>query len=406
MSEIWLVNQYAITPEMSGGTRHYDLGVELARRGFRVKIFASAYNALTGESKLGPGEMSRVELRDGIEFVWVRAEQYSGNNWRRINNMLSFARNFMKVAPQYLQQAKPAAILGSSPHPFAALAAQRIAAKAGAKFILELRDLWPQALMDMRGLSEWHPGVICLRWIERYLYARADEIVILARGSQNYLLQRRVSPTRVSFIPNGVHLGHFLTTTARSQARNRYGFERFTVIYAGAHGPANSLETILKAAAKVTDLAVEFVLVGAGPSKTHLESMAAEMGLRNVKFLAPVPKGEVADLLNAADAGVITLLNAKAFAYGVSPNKLFDYMAAGKPILCSVPGDMATMVEEAGAGLVCTPEDPDALAEATRRLFSLSEPERARFGANGRDFLEAHFRREVLVDRLANLLPQ
>jgi glycosyltransferase involved in cell wall biosynthesis len=405
VSEIWLVNHYAVTPDLPGGTRHYDLAVELVRRGYRVKVFASDVNlALRKRTKLAPGQLFNVEQRDGVDFVWVRSSEYERNNWRRAWNMLSFSWNFMRVATRLSTTGRPSVIVGSSPHPFAALVAQRSAAKLGARFFLELRDLWPQALIDMGGLSERHPGVMLMRGLESFLYSRAERIVTLAGGSQDYLTARGVDQNRILFLPNGVHLGHFKPILERADARRKYGFDRYTIVYAGAHGPANHLETILRAGELVEDLPVEFVLVGDGPAKAALIERAQKMNLSNVRFLAPVPKDEIADLLNAADAGVITLKNAKAFEYGISPNKLFDYMAASKPIICSVPGAMADMVREAGAGITITPEDPVALAGAVRECLDTPESVRAAYGANGRAFLAQHFRREVLVDRLAEAL--
>jgi glycosyltransferase involved in cell wall biosynthesis len=405
LRELWWVNQYAITPDLPGGTRHYDLGVEMARRGFRVRIFASDVNlALRRRTKLQPGQLFTVEEREGVEFVWVQSAEYQINNWRRTWNMLSFSRNFMRVARRLGAAGHPAVVIGSSPHPFAALAAERMASNFKARFFLELRDLWPQALIDISGLSEWHPAVITMRMLERYLYARADRLIILAEGSRRYLEERGVPGERTVFLPNGVHLGHFRPRLSREEARQRYGFDQFTIVYAGAHGPANNLETVVRAAQLVEDLPVEFVLVGDGPAKAQLVEGAARARVTNVRFLDPVSKGDVADVLLAADAGVITLKNARAFEYGISPNKLFDYMAASRPVLCSVPGDMARMVQEAQAGVICTPEDPQSLADAVRHMVALPAAEREVFGSNGRDYVSRHFRRETLADRLAQVL--
>lgn len=405
LSEVWWINQYAITPDLPGGTRHYDLGVELAKRGFQVKIFASDLHlALRKRTKLGPDELYRVETRDGIEFVWVQSAEYETNNWRRTWNMLSFSRNVMRVARQLEKNGRPSVVIGSSPHPFAALAAERLAARYGSRFVLELRDLWPQALIDMGGLSEWHPAVMGMRALEKYLYARARSLIVLAQGSTKYLADRAVASNRVLFLPNGVHLGHFRPSVSREEARREYGFTRFTVVYAGAHGPANSLETVVHAAKLLRDVPVEFVLVGDGPSKGRLVELAEKEGAANVRFLAPVPKRDVVNLLSAADAGVITLKKAKAFEYGISPNKLFDYMAAALPIICSVPGDTADMVREANAGLTSVPEDPVSLAASVREMMACSAGQRAEYGRDGRQYLSHHFRREVLADRLADLL--
>lgn len=407
MPEIWMVNQYAITPDLPGGTRHYDLATELVRRGFRVKVFASDVNlALRTRTKLRPGELYHVEPWDGVEFVWVRAAEYQGNDWRRFRNMIAFAANFLRVARRLRAECRPDVIIGSSPHPFAAVAAQRASASLGAHFLLELRDLWPQALIDVGGLTESHPAARLMRFLERYLYARAERVIVLAQGSRGYLERRGVSPERVLFLPNGVHLGHFQPSVPREEARGRYGFTEFTLIYTGAHGPCNSLETILRAGALLHDLPVRFALVGDGPSRNDLIRLAESEGIANVRFLPPVPKGEIPNLLSAADAAVITLKNAPAFAYGISPNKLFDYMAAARPVICAVPGDMARLVEEAQAGLVCPPEDAAALARTVRHLLAMPEEARAALGRNGRAHLEKEYRREALVDLLVDTLAQ
>ncbi|MBP2017889.1 glycosyltransferase involved in cell wall biosynthesis [Symbiobacterium terraclitae] len=348
--------------------------------------------------------MYSVEQRDGAAFVWVGSAEYRRNDWRRAWNMLSFAWNLLRTASSMRREGPPDVIIGSSPHPFAALAAAYLARKLGSRFVLEVRDLWPQALVDMGGLRESHPGVKLLRFIERRLYARAERIVVLAAGAERYLTERGVDPERIVYVPNGVHLDNFRVSPDRRQSRARFGFDCFTIVYAGAHGPANALETIVKAAQMVSDLPVKFVLVGDGPAKDSLVELARSLAVRNVQFLDPVPKSEMADLLSAADAAVITLRNAQAFSYAVSPNKLFDYMAAGRPILCAVPGEVAQLVRTAGAGIPVEPENEAQLADAVRQLVALPQTEREQMGHRGRAYLEAHFDRRALAGRLAEAL--
>lgn len=404
---IWWINQYAVTPDLPGGTRHYDLAVELGRLRHHVRVFASDVNlSLRRPTKLQQGQLYDVEDVNGVTFVWIKSAGYRKNDWRRALNMLSFSWNLLRVARRIGDDSRPDVIIGSSPHPFAALAATHLASVFGARFVLEVRDLWPQALIDMGALRESHPAARALRLIEHYLYSRADRIIVLAQGAERYLVGRGVQPERIVYLPNGVHLDHFRVSADRQSNRKRFGFNRFTVVYAGAHGPANALDTVVQAARMVSDLPVEFVLVGDGPSKEALVRLARSTGIDNVRFMPPIPKRDVADLLSAADAGVITLRNAQAFSYAVSPNKLFDYMAAGLPILCAVPGDIAQMVRSAQAGLVVDPENPADLADAVRRLFTLPSVDREQMGRRGRAFLEANFDRRVLARRLVQALTE
>ena len=405
MPEVWMVNQYAVTPDLPGGTRHYDLGVELAKRGFTVRVFASDTNlAVRRRTKLQSGQRYMVENRDGVEFVWVRSAEYDRNDWRRVWNMLSFAVGFLTIGSRLSRASRPQVVIGSSPHPFAALSARFLAARMGARFILEIRDLWPQALVDMGGIAETHPAIRLMRVLERYLYRSAHTIIALTPGSLQYLRKHGIAEERTALIPNGVHLGNFRPILPRGAARAKYLMHGFTIVYTGAHGPANSLHTVLEAAKLLDGESVEFLLVGDGPSKEALMRRATETGARNVSFLNPVAKDEIPTLLSAADAGLITLKNARAFEYAVSPNKLFDYMGAGLPVICCIPGEMGRLVSEAGAGITCPPESPEALAEAVRQLLEAPQAERERMGSNGTEFVTRKFNREVLAEALAHIV--
>lgn len=415
--EVWMINQYAITPDLPGGTRHYDFGCELAKAGYLVRIFASDVNlALRKHTKLQDGQLWREDVVNGVHFVWVRAAIYQVNDWRRVWNMLTFTFNVVRVGLYFKHAgARPRSIIGSSPHPFAALSAWALAKAHRARFILELRDLWPQALVDMGGLSERSPVVKGMRLLERFLYRVAEKIIILAPGSERYLVQKGVPKEKLVYIPNGVHLGNFqgipqVMNDLRGdmeadRARGSATPAAFTVMYTGAHGPANSLETVLEAARLLEDRRdIRMVLVGDGPSKRELIQKAKALRLTNVQFMDPVPKNQIPNLLASADATLITLRAAEAFSYAVSPNKLFDYMAAGRPVLCAVPGDMARLVEESGAGVAVEPENPEALARAVKRLADSPVEEREDMGRRGRAFVEAHYSREKLAQRLAEIL--
>ncbi len=401
-----MINQYAITPDLPGGTRHFDFGCELVKRGHEVYIFASDINlALRKHMKLEPGQLWREEEIEGVRFIWVDAALYEKNDWRRAWNMLSFSWNVRRAAKQV--RSKPDVIIGSSPHPFAALAAGHLAKGCQSRFLLELRDLWPQALIDMGGMSEGGLAATGLRSIEKQLYRDAEKIIILASGSRDYLVNLGVSRDKIVYIPNGVHLRNFKPIgQGRDKQREQFGFNGFTVAYTGAHGPANALQTITAAAEilqkKRSD--IQFVLVGDGPSKHSLVTDAEARHLANMRFLDPVPKDVIPQLLFAADAAIITLRSVDAFSYAISPNKLFDYMAAGKPVICAVPGDVGRLVDQKNAGLTVRPEDPVALAEAAERLRHMSDEERLAFGQRGRDLVMREFSREVLVNRLVDIL--
>jgi glycosyltransferase involved in cell wall biosynthesis len=398
-----MVNHYAIPPDLPGGTRHYDLGCELIKFGCEVKIVASDINLATREhTRLKKGKKYFVENINGVEFVWVHTSLYKQNDWRRVWNMLGFACGVTRFDAQ---QKRPDIIIGSSPHPFAALAALRLAKKNNARFFLELRDLWPQALVDMGGAGEGNLGIKMMRFLEGYLYRRAEKIIVLAEGSANYLVGRwGVLSEKIFYLPNGVHMENFNCEEDTGALRSRYGFEKFTLVYTGAHGPANSLDTVLRAAARLDGQKdIEFVLVGDGPAKDNLMKKASEMKLDNVKFFKPVPKADIPGLLKAADVCIITLKDVKAFSYGISPNKLFDYMASKKPVICAVGGAMGELVRRTGAGIVVPPEDDAALAEAAIRLKNASRNVLEGMGQRGQSAVNQDFSRQELAQKLLTL---
>lgn len=404
MSEIWFINQYAITPDLPGGTRHYDFGMELVKSGHSVRIFAANVNlALRRHMRNLKGKIWLEEPVNGISFEWIKTSLHRRNGWRRGLGMLNFSYNVYRAGLR--QSVQPDLIIGSSPHPFAALAGYYLARKLGCRFILEVRDLWPQALIDMKGISAKHPIVWMMRWVEQHLYHHADHVIVLARGSIPYLAEKGVSGERITYIPNGVHPEHFVSLETRQEIRRLYGFNRFTIIYTGAHGPANALNTILDAANNLNaESGIEFVLIGDGPVKPDLQAQARKLKLKNLRFLDPIPKSKIPDLLHAADAGIITLKDAQAFYKAVSPNKFVDYLSAGLPVLCAAPGDIGMMVRQCGCGLTSAPEDGMSMAEQIRKLAALPVEERAKMGSNGQGLVMDQYFIPRLTQKLLTLV--
>ncbi len=338
----------------------------------------------------------------GVPFVWVRTIAYSGNNWKRLINMTLFSQNLLRAGQA--QAEKPDMIIGSSPNLFAANGAARLSRRLGCRFVLEIRDLWPQTMIDL-GYSPYHPMVLLFGAIEKRLYKQAEKIIVLAEGSISYLVTRKsVRPEKICFIPNGVSLESFKPSLIREKAREKYGLSRFTCAYVGAHGPINALETVLDAADKTRAEQIDWLLVGDGPAKKQLQAKAKDMGLGNLRFLDPIPKKEVPDLLHAIDAAIICLQDASAFRYAISPNKLFDYMAAACPILCSIPGEFARMVEEVGCGVAIHPENGTALGDQAVRLRDLSPENRLEMGRRGLDRVRDRYSRKTLGKVLMEFL--
>jgi glycosyltransferase involved in cell wall biosynthesis len=395
-STLLLINHFAIPPAEGGGTRHFEVGRELTRRGWAVMVAASDFHLHSRRYTRRRGPDAKdviVESVDGVDFHWFWAAPYERNDWRRAWNWLSFARALLRWRSE---GTLPDIVIGSSPHLFAALAGERLARRWRVPFVLEVRDLWPESMVAAGGRKGAAYRVF--EQIANYLYRRADRIICLARGTSEYLERQGVNARKLVYIPNGVDPAAFADIERPPRGV-------FTAIYAGAHGPANGLDVVLDAAERLrAHPHIRFLLVGDGPAKAELVEDARRRGLTNVEFRDPVPKLKMPELLAEADAGLMVLRDTPLFAYGVSPNKLFDYFGASLPVVCNVPGEVAGMVQAAGGGEQAAPGSPEALAEAVLRLSQRGAAERAEMGRSARDWVTREHGRTVLAERLDRTL--
>jgi len=387
MKHVLVLNQFAVPRHVAGGTRHLELFSRLD--GWTSRIIAGR-TTLSGE-----------QFRSDDAFIAVPVTPYRGNGIDRMLNWASYST--LAVMCGVFRWERPDVVYGSSPQLGAALAALIVAKARRAAFVFEVRDLWPQILVEAGSLSESSGVYRVLKRLEMGLYRQADRIVVLAEGSQRALVAQGIPSEKIVFIPNGADREDFVTETPRHELRRRYGFERFTMVYAGAHGPANGLGLVLDAAEELmrSDAQIDFCLVGDGVSKSALIADAEARGLTNVRFLPPVAKSEVPDVLAAADGGLHCLADVELFKSGVSPNKLYDYMAAGLPVLTNTGGDVAAMVNGADSGLAVS---PTGIAAGALSLATSAADELSRMARSGQSYMERERSRSAMANRLTVLL--
>jgi len=378
---VWLINQYAVSPDSAGSTRHHEFASIFEDLGWHAIIFASPFSLKERQyiRPVSPKNLVRKSSEDGVDFVWLYSTPYQNNNWRRYLNMLSFALTSVIVG---ITEPRPDVIVGSSPQLFTGLGAWLLARWHRVPFVFEVRDLWPDSLVDM-GLA--NPLIIGpLARVESHLYKQADHIIPLSEGIFRAIEEKGIQVTKITLIANSASRTTSFSAEERTEIRTRYGWaDRIVCVYIGAHGPANSLDTVVETARLLSaNQQVLFVLVGDGPDKSRLVQQS--LGLSNVEFFDAVQKKDVHELLAASDVGLITLRKSKVFE-GVRPNKFFDYIAAGLPIITNVPGETKMLVEEANAGIFVIPEDPMQLSEAVHTLASDAEL-RARLGAGAKEY--------------------
>ena len=397
---IWILNHYAGAPDQQA-TRSYDIGKELVTRGHRVSIFASSFSEYKFvEMRLKPRERWKAEDYDGVRFIWLRTTPYKGNDWRRVINMLSYAWRAFWVGKSFKD--RPDVIIGVSVHPLAALSAYILSKFKKSRFFFEVTDLWPQAPIEFGKLSKRSPITWGLRILEKFLYRKAERIIPYWPHVDDYVAKLGISKDKVVWNPHGVVM-------SRYEGLKPYegGISKpFAIMYLGAHVNFMALDVILKAAKIVQSEGenhIRFVFVGGGAEKSNLMKLAADIGLHNTEFREMVPKSEILKVMGEADAFIWGVKDIPLLQYGISTNKLCDYLASGRPILFA-GNPKKNPVEEARAGITVPPENPEALAEAITQLVAMKPEERIQMGKNGLEYVKKHHDIRVLADRLEGLL--
>jgi glycosyltransferase involved in cell wall biosynthesis len=410
---IWILNHYASPPDQPTGTRHYDLGRVLVRQGHDVTIFASGFSHITlREDRLQANERMRIDCIDGVRFVWLRTTPYSANDGRRALNMLSYAFNAIRVQRR---MPRPDVVVGSSVH-LAAVAAAFVIGKARrAPFVFEVRDLWPQVLVDMGAIKENGTATWVLRRLESFLYRRARVIVSLLPRAVDYMTQLGIPREKVVYIPNGiadyderVSEPNDSATALLAQISQLRQAGCMIAGYVGSHVRANGVDSLVKSARVLRDRGVHdvaLVFVGDGLEKEKSRQLAVGYDLRNVIFWDALPKRCVPAVLEALDIALFALHDISTYKYGLSCNKLFDYMASARPIVSACAAEN-TLVAASGAG-ICVPSDsPDDIADALMKLRSMGEAERHAIGERGRHWVYEHHGATALAGRFLGALAQ
>lgn len=401
MMRILLIHQVFNSPGEAGGTRHYELAHHCVMNGHSFTIIASDTNFLTGQRAVDRAEFFTEEDHDGIRVF--RAYTYPSLHRSFLGRLFSFFTFMFTSVGAALKAGPVDLVMGTSPPIFQAVSAWLVARIRRRPFLLEIRDLWPEFAIDIGVLK--NPILIALsRWLESFLYARATHILVNSPAYKDYLIDNGISEAKVSLIPNGVDPVMFDPAAKGERVRKDWKLNgQFVVIYAGALGFANDIPTILKAADRLRDQTdIHFLLVGDGKERANLEALASQLQLPNVTFAGSRPKLEMLEVLAASDVCVATLKDIPMFRT-TYPNKVFDYMAAGRPTVLAIDGVIRKVVEAANGGIFVPPGDDAALAAAVQDLSR--DRGRARsMGLAARAYVTEHFNRHQQAPQFLNLL--
>ena len=363
---IWMLHPFAGGPGLGRHWRPYWLADAWQKMGHRPLVISAAFHHLHMEPRR-PG----LQHIGGVDFWFVDTPTY-GSNLSRLRNNLGFGSRFRHDANGIAAaQGRPDLVIASSPHLFFVTAARRVARQFGAKFWLEVRDLWPESIVALGMTPPWHPVVKLLEWKERSAYSHADRVVSLLSGAESHMRSRGLAPGKFVWIPNGLS-EQDLQSASKAEETSHPLIERLNgfkqqgkrvVLYAGSMGPPNGVEVIVDAARVLAERAsaVQLVLIGSGTSRAELEQRAA--GLPNVQFFEEVDRPIAHAMMQASDCAVVSFRKTPLFHHGISPNKLFDYcLFAPRTVIACDPEalggfeDLVTVRSE--------PDQPAALAAA------------------------------------------
>ncbi|WP_269500242.1 glycosyltransferase family 4 protein [Castellaniella sp. S9] len=398
---VWIFNHYAETPHGSGGGRHYNLAKELKKHGWRATIVSASTVHPKGTQRFAFRGASCQTNEDGIEFVWVKVPDYHGSEMRRAFNMIVYFFQALRVM-LWRSTERPNVVIGSSVHPLAALAALIVARKWRVPFVFEVRDLWPQTLIDMGKISSGGFMARAMRGLERILYGSAERIITLLPKANCYIEEFGVPKEKIIWIPNGANLEEWEVEKSPGSS------DSFNVVYFGSHGAANGLDTLLDAIEIIKNKGygnrIFFRLIGDGPLKPHLRAKAQQLDLQNIFFYDQVTRDEVPSLAAEADAFIICVNNLPGlYRFGVSMNKIFEYMAAGRPIVIASAA-ANNPVAEAGAGITVAPGVPEDLAQGILSMAALPEETRIEMGNAGRREVQNKYSFQKLGNDLCGIL--
>ncbi len=382
-------------------TRAYEMANNWVRLGHQVTILTEFPNHPSGIiPPTYKGKVFERSTLDGIEVlrVWVKASPV-----KNFRNRMLFYLTYMvnaSLAGIFFTHGKYDLLYATSPPLFVGGAAIGLSLFKRIPMIFEVRDLWPESAVALGELS--NPKAIALATkLEQMCYRRSMQVVVVTQGIYNRLVQRGISKDKLFLLPNGANTDLFtFSQNGRDRIRREMGLEnKFVCLYAGIHGLAQGLETII-GAAKLLQSSPEFhfILIGDGPKKAEIVSLANSYALPNLTLLPEKPREQIPDFLSAADVALIPLKKAEIFK-GALPSKIFDAWACERPVLLSIDGEARMVVENVMGGIFIPPEDPIKMSEALINLKN-SPGERAQMGINGLTYTRKNHSRAVLAEKL------
>ena len=406
------IEHYAGTPALGMEFRPYYLAREWVRAGHRVQILAASFSHVRARQP-EVGATPKNETVDGIAYRWYPTRRYQGNGMGRVRNIWEFLSQVWRDTGRIARDMRPDVVIASSTYPMDIWVARRLARRCKAKLVFEVHDLWPLSPIELSGMSPKHPFARLCAKAESDAYRDADVVVSMLPCVHTYMASRGLDLDKLAIVPNGISpddwagkpyplQGDVAGTLATARAGGETG-----VGDAGSMGEPNALDTLLDAAAVLRNdpvgRSLRVVLVGDGHLRARLQERVRAEGLTNVTMLPPIPKLQVPTMRAQVDIAYIGWQHVPIYRFGIAPNKLMDYMMAGRAVLHSVEAGNDP-VAEAGCGVTVAPQDARAVANGLLKMLKLAPTARAVMGQRGREFVMARHAYPVLAKRFLDAL--
>jgi len=405
---IWYCHPYAGSPHEGMSYRPYYLAKYWKKAGHQAYVISSSFHHLLHHPIEQKESIEKKEI-EGVDYIRLKTPKYQNSNFKRILNMLNFAWKIKKHQKQLLAiTGKPDVIIASSSHPFHYLSLYLIAKKHQIPLIFEVRDLWPSSLIELLKLKPWHPLIVIFSLIEKHAYRHANEVVCLLEKAQPYMVSKGLNPEKFCYIPNGtdceIQEEKNLPPTLEKTIQQLKDQKKFLVGYAGAFGVPNAMEHFIQAM-KIVQKShphIHALLIGQGQQKTSLMDYCREQHIHNVSFFEPISKTQIHYFLKEMDILYLGWQDTKLYQYGVSPNKIFDYMLAGRPILES-GGSPDSLIEFARCGQICPAADSHHIARSLIQMCEKNHEILLHLGEAAKKYVLKHHDYQIISQQYSKI---
>ena len=403
--KILLINHYAGSSKFGMEYRPYYLAQEWIKAGHDVTFLAANNSHLRGYNPDLQDHL-KFEEHNGVNFIWVKTPKYNGNGISRVINILSFAFNSFKQRKLIMNKVKPDVVITSSTHPMDIYIGNIISKKMNISLLYEVHDLWPLTPMKLGKMSKWNPFIMLLQYAENKSYRCADQVISMLPCAKEHMLEHGMAGHKFNYIPNGVALGEWeneevvLSKIHQETFRKLKEEKRIIFGYAGGFAVSQDLDSLLQSASLTKNTNIYYVLVGDGVLK---EEYAKKYSSKRVIFLPSVAKADIPAVLKNFDVAYLGFQKSPLYNFGVNPNKLFDYLMAGKPIVQGLEAGN-NPVNEIGCGIAIAPESPIEISDAIDKLAELSQNEREKIGELGKEYALKHYTYEVLARKFLSIM--